>query len=642
VKSKRYLFTAISVIALLAMVVACATPTPQVVEKEVVVTQVVKEVVKETVVVEGQEVEVTKVVEKEVTKVVKEEVVVTATPDLSKVKPTVFNAAYPYSVPPQGHFNFFASGFLGVGIYQDLAELPAFFYKWATGEYIPLLGTDYAIELPDKVRVTLRKGVKWSDGSDFTAKDMVDTFTIGRLQNYQIWNYLSSVEAVDDFTVLFTMDSPALPAVHLILKQRIAPSSVYGEFAAEAQALFDAGKTSQDQEWKDLQTKLAEFRPEAKVVTGPYTIASLDDVNEARATWVKVPTSFWADTAQFDQILMYQGETPVITPLVMANQVDYATHGFAPATEKAFKELGIRILRPPIFSGPAIFFNMKIHPFELPEFRKAVAHAINMDDNAYVSLGESAKNQIYMTGVSENIIGNWLTQDQLDEMDKYEYDEAKAAEILEGIGFTKGADGVWVDDQGNPCEYELIVPAEYADWSGAAENAAAQLTKFGIKTTMRGVTYTQIGDQVDQGDFQMAIQGWGSANPHAYYALYQGFTNHNLAAMKDGDPNLPGISYALQRTLADGTEVDLEQMLLDSIVGLDQNEQKGRVYELAKIYNQELPKVPLWERYGNNPVQDGLHTTGWPPDDDPLYKNSPYADSFVILWILDGTIKPIE
>ena len=639
-KSKRFVFTVVSMIALLAMVVACATPTPQVVEKEVekVVTQVIEVEKEVTKIVAGTPV-VEKVVE---TKVVEVEKVVTATPDLSKVKPSVFNGAYPYSAPPQGHYNFFASGFIGPGIYQDLAELPMFFYKWATSEYIPLLGTDYKVEPPDKIRVMLRKGVQWSDGNEFTAQDIIATFALARLQNFQVWNYLGTVEAVDDFTVLFTMVKPALPAVRMVLKQRIAPAAVYGQFAADAQKLFDAGKTNQDQEWKDLQTKLLEFRPEQRVVTGPYNIKSLDDVNEARLTMYKEPTSFWADKVKFDQVYIYQGETPVITPLVMAQQVDYATHGFAPATEKAFQELGVRILRPPIFSGPAIAFNYKIHPFELPEFRKAVAHAINMDENATVSLGQSAKRQMYMTGVSDNFIVNWLTGDQLAGMDPYEYNPDKAAEYLESAGFTKGADGVWVDDKGVKCEYELIVPAEYADWSAAAENAAAQLTKFGIKTVMRGVTFTQIQDQVNKGDFQLAIRGWGSGDPHPYFSIRAGFFNDNPAAQKDGDPNLPGIAYALQRTLADGREVDLEQMIIDCPTGLDTEAQKARVYELVKIFNQELPRVPLWERYGNNPVQDGLHTTGWPTDDDPLFKNSPYSDSFVILWILDGTVGPLE
>ena len=69
---RRTIFSALSLIVALVTIVACATPTPEIVEKEVIVTQVVKEVVKETVVVEGKEVEVTKIVEREVTKVVKE------------------------------------------------------------------------------------------------------------------------------------------------------------------------------------------------------------------------------------------------------------------------------------------------------------------------------------------------------------------------------------------------------------------------------------------------------------------------------------------------------------------------------------------------------------------------------------------
>jgi len=644
VKSKRFVLTSVVVISVLAMLAACATPTPQI--KEVVVTQVVTQVVKETVVVEGQEVEVTKIVEKPVTQVVKEqvEVVVTATPDPSKQKPAIFYAAYPYSVPPAGHFNAFASGFLTVGIYQGLMELPLFYYKWASDEYIPMLGTDYEVVPPDKLIVTLRKGVKWSDGSDFTAQDVISHFTLRRLQQSSVWDYLGEVVATDDFTVEFIMDKPALPVIRMVLRnEHITPASVYGEWADRAQALFDTGKVAEDPDWIDLLNELGEFRPAERVVNGPYTISSLDDVGEARLTMNKNPTSFWADTVRFDQIYSYQGETPVVTPLVMAGQVDYATHGFAPATEKAFQELGIRILRPPIFSGPAIVFNMTMHPFEMPEFRKAVAHAIDMDENAFVSLGESAKNHIYMTGVSDNFIGNWLTQDQLSGMDQYEYDEDKAAEILEGIGFSKGSDGVWVDDTGKPCEYELTVPAEYADWSAAAENVAEQLTKFGIKTVMRGVTYTQHGTEVDEGNFEMAIRGWGSGNPHPYFSLQVAFRTHNLAALKTGgDETLPGISYPLERTLADGTAVDIEQMIIDCPEGLDVEAQKARVYELTKIFNDELPKVPLWERYGNNPIQDGLHTTGWPPDDDPLFKNSPYSDSFVVIWILDGTIGPLE
>ena len=642
-KAKRFLIVAFSMIAVLSMVGACA-PQTVVIEKEVekIVTAIVEIEKEVTKIVAGTPV-VEKVVETQVVEVEKK-VVVTATPDPAMQEPSVFNAAYPYSVPPEGHFNAFASGFLSVGIYQGLMEVPLFYYKWATDEYIPMLGEDYEVVPPDKLVVKLRKGVKWSDGTDLTAQDVISHFALRRLLQSSVWDYLGEVRAPDDFTVEFIMQKPALPVIRMVLRnEHITPASVYGEWAEKAQALFEAGKTAEDQEWIDLNTELGEFRPEERVVTGPYVITSIDNVGEARLTMDKNPTSFWADKVRFDQIYSYQGETPVVTPLVMAGQVDYATHGFAPATEKAFQELGVRILRPPIFSGPAIVFNMTMHPFEMPEFRKAVAHALNMDENAFVSLGESARNHLYMTGVSDNFIGNWLTQEQLDGMNQYEYNLDGAATILEGIGFTKGADGIWVDDQGNKCEYELTVPAEYADWSAAAENTAEQLTKFGIKTVMRGVTYTQHGAEVDEGNFELAIRGWGSGNPHPYFSIQVAFRTHNLAALETGgDPTLPGMSYPLERTLADGETVNIEQMIIDCPEGLDTEAQKGRVLELAQIFNEELPKVPLWERYGNNPIQDGLHTAGWPPDDDPLFKNSPYSDSFVVIWILDGTIGPIE
>ena len=58
-------------------------------------------------------------------------------------------------------------------------------------------------------------------------------------------------------------------------------------------------------------------------------------------------------------------------------------------------------------------------------------------------------------------------------------------------------------------EYELSMPGEYADWSAAAENAAEQLTQFGIKTTVRAINFAQHSIDVNEGRFQMAIRAWG-------------------------------------------------------------------------------------------------------------------------------------
>ena len=105
--SRREFLRATALTAAGAAVVACQ-PQTVIVEKEVPVTQIVKETVKETVVVAGTpevvEKEVTKIVEKEVTKVVEKqvevEVVVTATPELSLEAPMLANLVSSGELPP--------------------------------------------------------------------------------------------------------------------------------------------------------------------------------------------------------------------------------------------------------------------------------------------------------------------------------------------------------------------------------------------------------------------------------------------------------------------------------------------------------------------------------------------------------------
>ena len=128
----------------------------------------------------------------------------------------------------------------------------------------------------------------------------------------------------------------------------------------------------------------------------------------------KVPTSWWADKVKFDNMVNNNGETPVITPLVLSGDVDYATHGFPPATDHEFQNQGYRIIRPPIYNGPAIGFNMKVHPFEIKEFRQAIAYAIDRTENGQVAFGQSGVPVKDMMGMSDNFADLWLTPDVIE------------------------------------------------------------------------------------------------------------------------------------------------------------------------------------------------------------------------------------
>ncbi len=74
-------------------------------------------------------------------------------------------------------------------------------------------------------------------------------------------------------------------------------------------------------------------------------------------------------------------------------------------------------------------------------------------------------------------------------------------------------------------------------------------------------------------------------------------------------------------------------MVDKSAQGLNVDEQKKNVTAAALAFNELLPIMPLWERYGNNPALEGTRVAKFPADDDPILKNAPYADNFVIMYM---------
>ena len=159
--SKRKLCLLCGLIGLLAL--AACQPQTIVVEKEIRVTEIVKEVVKETVVVQGTP----QVVEKEVTKVIEREKVVTATPApsdesrLLRINPG--NGTYPDIIDPQkssfmgeiAHLRLVYEGLTTLN--SELATIPGAAESW---EY-----SEDATELT----FTLREGLQYSDGSPLNA-----------------------------------------------------------------------------------------------------------------------------------------------------------------------------------------------------------------------------------------------------------------------------------------------------------------------------------------------------------------------------------------------------------------------------------------------------------------------------------------
>ncbi|MEZ4581780.1 MAG: ABC transporter substrate-binding protein [Caldilineaceae bacterium] len=217
-----------------------------------------------------------------------------------------------------------------MNIYHFLLEPPLFMYMWADPDMAPVGGESWEWVDDTTIRVKLPEGAVWSDGNTFTSKDVVDTFAIRRLLNTVEWaDHLVDVVAVDDNTVDFPDQGTIHTAPRRLLRDvYIRSSATYGEWADRVPSWWmrqdhrRPGMEGSDQEF-------TQFRPEDMVVLGPFKIDPAS-ITESQMNLNKVPTSFMAENVKFDRIVNFNGETPTITPLVLAGDIDYATHGFRP------------------------------------------------------------------------------------------------------------------------------------------------------------------------------------------------------------------------------------------------------------------------------------------------------------------------
>jgi len=539
-----------------------------------------------------------------------------------------FHAAWPWDAPPKGHYNYFSAGTIVSGSYLVDFFLPSLaVYRWAEGKWENWL-MESAAQNGENYEVKLKQGVKWDDGTEFTSADVTTTYWVARSQSFGIWTYADKLEAPDKYTVRFHINRPSSLVPRLVLRNGIRPNSQFGTFAKQLQDLYTAGKTTTSDEVKAVAKQIADFRPDNPPSVGPYKIDKAS-VTAAQLTMVKNPGGLFADKANFDKIVVYQGETDAVTPLVLAGDVDYATHGFPLATDKAFGDQGLRVVRGPLYTGPALVFHWTAAPeFQDKRLRQAVALAINKAESATITYGQSAKACKFMSGISDNIVPLWVSSSDQAKLKSYDYDVAAAAKLMTDAGFAKGSDGIYAKG-GKPLAYELYFPSDFADWTSAANHAADSLNKFGIKITLRGaIRSTQLAD-VNNGKFQWAMMGWGVGNPHPQGSYVQGLQTFNT--LQSGG----GMAYPLTQG-----STDFAALINTMGDGFDTDKQKAPVTACALAFNDLLPIVPLWERYGNNPVNEKKRVAPWPPDSDTVYKNGG-GDSFVSILIYNGTLHSI-
>lgn len=274
-KSKIAQFLAVLIVMTMigASLAACgATPEPQVVEK----------VVKETVIVEGE----SQVVEKVVTEVVEVEKVVTPT-----AAPQSKIVTFAWTQEPDS-LNWLYSNMWFSVIMQQLWHCWAWEYDDQNLSFpklvteIPSVDNGGVSEDGLTITMNLRDDIVWSDGTPITANDFVFTYemimnTGNSVASQYPYDYLASVEAPDDRTVVMNFDEPFAPWEALFWRG-VLPKHIL-EPVFEAEGSIDAA------EWNRVPT----------VGCGPFVAAEWESGSYLR--FVKNPNYFDGE-AKLDEV----------------------------------------------------------------------------------------------------------------------------------------------------------------------------------------------------------------------------------------------------------------------------------------------------------------------------------------------------
>ena len=541
----------------------------------------------------------------------------------------VFAGGWPYSTPPTGHFNMFISGSIELKFWREIQQLPLATYVAETDTYDPLLATAWeASEDGQKFNVTLRDDAKWVNGDPFTAKDVWATFMTYRLVNNAVWSYIDAVEVVSDTEVSFSVKTPTSLIIRQVLRKPMVDYATYGEFADKLQALIDEGKTEESEEWTALSEEFNNFRPAFVNATGPFYMDT-DSISESCIELKKNENSFLADVVKFDKVLVYNGDVAELTPLVLNYEVDFLTHVFPAASVATFEGMGYEMIQAHGKDGIALYFNEAVAPLDQKAVRQAIAYIIDRDRVGEVALPGTTVGNKYITGLADSITEVWV---DVDKLNPYALDHEKAAELLEQSGMSKHDDGQWYLADGKQFTLSIQCPTTWSDGSTASMEMAQELTAFGIKTNVDGIDSTMRQTNINDGEFQIAISFFGSAQPHPMYAYETPLLLSNVNAPK-------GLSFPMvQETESCGT-VDLNELLVESTAGWDVDAQKAAIEKIALTINETVPYLPIYAKNSKYISSRGL-LTDWGTDDS-LYLNSAGDDSYVVIKLLRGEIAPI-
>ena len=468
------------------------------------------------------------------------------------------------------------------------------------GSIIPKLAKSIEI-LPDKKTyiVHLRHGIKWSDGKEITADDVVYTYgtiifggfgdTATRDSLY-IEGKLPSVEKIDKYTVKFTTPKPFAPFLRM-LTTPIAPKHVF-KIATDKGKNYFRSYLSTNAKPSDFVTsgafKISEYVPAQRVIYKRNPNYYMIDKKGQKLPYldkyvILIVGDLNNDTLKFEgletDVVNLQGSM-VARYRELEKHSDFTLYNLGPTTSTTFIVFNMNTRKNK--DGKYYVNPIKQKWFNDPNFRSAVDWAIDRE-NLVLNVLSGVGEPLY---TAESISSIFLNE----EIAKgHNQDINYAKELLKKSGFYL-KDNKLYDKSGNRVEFELLTNAGNTQREATGVSIKEDLQQLGMKVNFKPVEFNslvaKLSNTYDWDAILIALTG-NPLEPHSGHNVWTSdgalhlFNQRSDEDLKSSDKILP-------------FEKELDKIFRQASLELDFDKRKSLYNEYQQIVARENPVIYLY------------------------------------------------
>ncbi len=360
-------------------------------------------------------------------------------------------------------------------------------------EMKPALAQSWSVS-PDQLvwNFQLRQGVRFHDGTPFTAADVVYSYRRiidGKLSNVDKFSSVTDVKAPDEHTVVIRVKQPT-------------PNLLTNIGGFKGMAIVSR---------KNVESGAISTHP---VGTGPFAFVSQ---KSGDSIVLKANPAYWGGAPRIPGVTFrFITEPSTALSALQAGEIDWTDSVPTQRLSQLKEDDSLRLEVTPSNDYWYLALNEARAPWNDPRVRQAIAYGIDRQSIVQAtSYGSATANQLAIPK------GNpWYTP-----YDRYRYDTDEAKRLLGEAG-------------AHPTRLDLLVTSEYPETVTAAQVIADDLAPLGIEVGIRTVDFATWLDEQNSGHFDMLMLGWlGNIDPDDFYYA-QHHTGGSSNAQKFSNPEV--------------------------------------------------------------------------------------------------------